>query len=104
MIRRPPRSTLFPYTTLFRSWHLFLPPRQSCCRRAHHRSSWRPAPQLHRRRKPVCPTLGTKLSSTEAIGGFGSSNFPTPATFRFLLLHAPSWQCFPLHQKQVPIL
>src|SRR5256885_10959196 len=31
MIRRPPRSTLFPYTTLFRSWR-----RQSaecCCRR-----------------------------------------------------------------------
>src|SRR2546426_8678070 len=28
MIRRPPRSTLFPYTTLFRSWHRFasLPP------------------------------------------------------------------------------
>src|SRR2546423_9140195 len=32
MIRRPPRSTLFPYTTLFRSWpvigcenHLWLP-------------------------------------------------------------------------------
>src|SRR5256885_9922392 len=26
MIRRPPRSTLFPYTTLFRSWiHLSLP-------------------------------------------------------------------------------
>src|SRR3989449_11692785 len=24
MIRRPPRSTLFPYTTLFRSWVLFL--------------------------------------------------------------------------------
>src|SRR5688572_32437325 len=23
MIRRPPRSTLFPYTTLFRSQHLF---------------------------------------------------------------------------------
>src|SRR5258708_26065727 len=23
MIRRPPRSTLFPYTTLFRSGHLF---------------------------------------------------------------------------------
>src|SRR3712207_7666482 len=23
MIRRPPRSTLFPYTTLFRSWELF---------------------------------------------------------------------------------
>src|SRR5688572_32669025 len=25
MIRRPPRSTLFPYTTLFRSRHLFHP-------------------------------------------------------------------------------
>src|SRR5437764_1871489 len=28
MIRRPPRSTLFPYTTLFRSW-----PRSSCAAR-----------------------------------------------------------------------
>src|SRR3989442_3752091 len=26
MIRRPPRSTLFPYTTLFRSGHARLPP------------------------------------------------------------------------------
>src|SRR3712207_8165496 len=26
MIRRPPRSTLFPYTTLFRSWNWHLPP------------------------------------------------------------------------------
>src|SRR2546423_4801005 len=25
MIRRPPRSTLFPYTTLFRSWHVGSP-------------------------------------------------------------------------------
>src|SRR2546425_13202685 len=24
MIRRPPRSTLFPYTTLFRSWRIVL--------------------------------------------------------------------------------
>src|SRR5260370_22149857 len=28
MIRRPPRSTLFPYTTLFRSWHCRGPLRQ----------------------------------------------------------------------------
>src|SRR3712207_7538562 len=26
MIRRPPRSTLFPYTTLFRSWKYGTPP------------------------------------------------------------------------------
>src|SRR2546429_6096003 len=28
MIRRPPRSTLFPYTTLFRSWAKYGPPEQ----------------------------------------------------------------------------
>jgi len=28
MIRRPPRSTLFPYTTLFRSYHLLWQERQ----------------------------------------------------------------------------
>src|SRR2546426_9281612 len=36
MIRRPPRSTLFPYTTLFRSHFLFRPPNRlrhrACCR------------------------------------------------------------------------
>src|SRR3712207_9418588 len=30
MIRRPPRSTLFPYTTLFRSLHAGGPPRARC--------------------------------------------------------------------------
>src|SRR2546427_7616486 len=29
MIRRPPRSTLFPYTTLFRSHHAALPSRDT---------------------------------------------------------------------------
>src|SRR5260221_3080930 len=33
MIRRPPRSTLFPYTTLFRSW---LAPARGKLKRAHH--------------------------------------------------------------------
>src|SRR2546430_6160006 len=34
MIRRPPRSTLFPYTTLFRSRDLYRPQRASEARRA----------------------------------------------------------------------
>src|SRR5438874_3727674 len=42
MVRRPPRSTLFPYTTLFRSW--------SRSRRRLPRARRRPAP-AHRRRK-----------------------------------------------------
>src|SRR5256885_10345690 len=29
MIRRPPRSTLFPYTTLFRSQHIFVRQRKN---------------------------------------------------------------------------
>src|SRR5687768_17860766 len=32
MIRRPPRSTLFPYTTLFRSRRPFKSPRVGSCR------------------------------------------------------------------------
>src|SRR5687768_17757065 len=47
MIRRPPRSTLFPYTTLFRS------PRRSTCRRRWPRRSRRqsrPGPHRCRRR------------------------------------------------------
>src|SRR3712207_7878147 len=35
MIRRPPRSTLFPYTTLFRSGMLFLNPGSAGPRRFH---------------------------------------------------------------------
>src|SRR5690242_21212858 len=39
MIRRPPRSTLFPYTTLFRSRHPALPlPGRPDLRRVGHRS------------------------------------------------------------------
>src|SRR2546422_8634883 len=34
MIRRPPRSTLFPYTTLFRSWRCCLSRRRSPWRRS----------------------------------------------------------------------
>src|SRR5258706_1302435 len=49
MIRRPPRSTLFPYTTLFRSHHasLFLLGCRAAARvhpdRVHARASWRGA-------------------------------------------------------------
>src|SRR3712207_7256145 len=35
MIRRPPRSTLFPYTTLFRSWASLVPPLEGMDEAAH---------------------------------------------------------------------
>src|SRR2546430_9226883 len=45
MIRRPPRSTLFPYTTLFRSPHSpGLPSRVDCTSYAHRPQSRLPTP------------------------------------------------------------
>src|SRR3712207_8381081 len=49
MIRRPPRSTLFPYTTLFRSHHRRRGPHGA--RRL--RDLIRPGEQLRRRRDPL---------------------------------------------------
>src|SRR5256885_3458889 len=40
MIRRPPRSTLFPYTTLFRSYNEFL----KCFLRTRQVLHWKPSP------------------------------------------------------------
>src|SRR3712207_8714590 len=55
MIRRPPRSTLFPYTTLFRSFSGWHAAGLSTARRAPHRnvlararSPHSPAPPSHR--------------------------------------------------------
>src|SRR3712207_8672657 len=56
MIRRPPRSTLFPYTTLFRSW--------SSCRplpvrgRPHPERARPGGPDRHRRRRLHWPRNG----------------------------------------------
>src|SRR5437016_10089902 len=57
MIRRPPRSTLFPYTTLFRSpWHL-----------AAGQARWSRAARgrLHPRRRGRRTSSGTGLRSEE---------------------------------------
>src|SRR5689334_23703514 len=50
MIRRPPRSTLFPYTTLFRSDRDHLPPDGRVVR---HRRDPRPGTRAARRRRHV---------------------------------------------------
>src|SRR5258708_26937171 len=54
MIRRPPRSTLFPYTTLFRS----LRGRRPVGEEPHRRGPWHPrfgAPLRRERLRPVSP-------------------------------------------------
>src|SRR3712207_9232510 len=51
MIRRPPRSTLFPYTTLFRSSPTRPPRRRNSTRAAHKE----PAPRGSARAEPARP-------------------------------------------------
>src|SRR3712207_8409657 len=48
MIRRPPRSTLFPYTTLFRSRQRVLPPHRARRVRAQHARRELPVALLER--------------------------------------------------------
>src|SRR5205085_11701419 len=74
MIRRPPRSTLFPYTTLFRS------PVRACCRRPRgcsrcrrrarrHRVARRATRWCHRRTRDPAPSgdrKSTRLNSSHS--------------------------------------
>src|SRR6266540_3433760 len=67
MIRRPPRSTLFPYTTLFRSRPDAAPLR----RHAHRRRS-------HRRRGPPRPRLGYRHRHRVRLGTHRTLHLPPP--------------------------
>src|SRR5258708_29820209 len=62
MIRRPPRSTLFPYTTLFRSTHH----RQAGDRRAPPAACRRPT-RHRRRRDELVDRKSTRLNSSHQI-------------------------------------
>src|SRR5687767_15381002 len=56
MIRRPPRSTLFPYTTLFRSRERF---------RKQGRDDGSGSSEIGTRRRPSGPAVGTRRRSEE---------------------------------------
>src|SRR5256885_10454956 len=58
MIRRPPRSTLFPYTTLFRSFHLSPP----APRRARHVEPAVPCPPTG-----ISDRKSTRLNSSHLV-------------------------------------
>src|ERR1039458_7004867 len=60
MIRRPPRSTLFPYTTLFRSIHL---PRRSLTRET--------CPRSHTFLRPPCRPRCSPNTSSQRYRGVG---------------------------------
>src|SRR3712207_6888232 len=68
MIRRPPRSTLFPYTTLFRSchhrWRQADRQRCSVCGAVHGRRLHHPCPD--RRLRQCCPAAGNPLTGVRS--------------------------------------
>src|SRR5687768_18126852 len=77
MIRLPPRSTLFPYTTLFRSLPGAVPAAdRRCRRRVHHEAVLRDHPGVgrggrsHRRRRAV-PDLLVDRKSTRLNSSHG---------------------------------
>src|SRR5690349_23245544 len=87
MIRRPPRSTLFPYTTLFRSPRGLRHPAHAAAKLsgspllAHHASShWTRSEEhtseLQSRRDLVCRLLLEK-KKTSAAGASGQSGSPS---------------------------
>src|SRR3712207_4572658 len=69
MIRRPPRSTLFPYTTLFRSGELSVPPDKSISHRAALVALLSTVPVTIRNYLPAEDTLAT----LDAVQTFGAS-------------------------------
>src|SRR3712207_7649518 len=96
MIRRPPRSTLFPYTTLFRSYQLV-------------KASSRPVPVLAP--SLVIPTSYDKLGDVSAYCDFGNTH-PYPGgrnpgdrkSTRLNSSHANiSYAVFCLKKKKKPI-
>src|SRR3712207_8176915 len=66
MIRRPPRSTLFPYTTLFRSLPLRQGPRRQAPPRERSRLHDHSSRKPHRRGRSRQDRKSTRLNSSHA--------------------------------------
>src|SRR5260370_27579285 len=83
MIRRPPRSTLFPYTTLFRSPRADVGAPPTPARRktplARRRPQPAPAPQLGQDRQPPLATVHREMHGSRADRRAGATDrAPTP--------------------------
>src|SRR3954465_6687205 len=101
MIRRPPRSTLFPYTTLFRSWP---PPpcrgSRSQCSSARRARLWRRMRRADRK--------STRLNSSHTIISYAVFFFndTAPTEIYTLSLHdaLPILAAPPVPGEPVPVL
>src|SRR3712207_9045979 len=81
MIRRPPRSTLFPYTTLFRSGHeVEFPLEQTCCGQMHFNTGYqREAIPLVRRFVEVFSPYEAVVAPSGSCVGVVSEPYPMAA-------------------------
>src|SRR5689334_24367905 len=100
MIRRPPRSTLFPYTTLFRSRPL-APSCGSCCPRARASRSFPTRSEEHTSELQsqfhlVCRLLLEKkneqVDAHQAVDVEETDNHRGPGPFAFHM-HVPGQHC-----------
>src|SRR2546429_3258606 len=97
MIRRPPRSTLFPYTTLFRSpigggrRPVIREGDQSRAQRLGARRSEEHTSELQSRLHLVCRLLLEKKKKTHHTHSYSStSNFLSPYNYRMINLNSYS--------------
>src|SRR5258708_37027895 len=93
MIRRPPRSTLFPYTTLFRSDGLIL--------RAEH-DPWFPSTRTSRDQQCQCQLtsfrpVSAKISDSRFVHSFqkrkGLAQTAFPIAYIFRVVINPFYKC-----------
>src|SRR5450432_2243129 len=89
MIRRPPRSTLFPYTTLFRSGSSVIPSRALCWQGqsspAAARRSEEHTSELQSRSDLVCRLLLEKKKRKDAVLGEIQNRMGLPVPDGFVL-------------------
>src|SRR5256885_9167519 len=102
MIRRPPRSTLFPYTTLFRSrWRTYLDESPCLVGRQEERGSVRLVIQT-RKTGPSCPRdrKSTRLNSSHLVISYAVFCLKKKKPkFRYLLVHSSILATHALRQE-----
>src|SRR5258708_8889553 len=99
MIRRPPRSTLFPYTTLFRSREIPRSPAPTCPTRCRARTCRRSAPSS--RTTANFPHTQKSIRSEEHTSELQS---PDHLVCRLLLEKKKIPPTHPLHTLELPSL
>src|SRR2546430_10149376 len=99
MIRRPPRSTLFPYTTLFRSQRTLRRSCQRCPRRRRNKSTHRLRNSVCSRRKNLANKKVNQMRSEEHTSELQSQSI----SYAVFCLKKKKKNTIQTHHYRVPI-